>query len=72
LLGEEGHGSSNSSSEDRDEYISLEGLKQMVLKLNAVVDQLSKPPPPDQRGNDDTVTAGLGIKRVDLLKMMID
>jgi len=57
-----------STREDGDEYISLEGLKLMVSKLNAVVDQLSKPTATDPL----TSTTGLGIKRVDLLKMMID
>ncbi|OAV97349.1 hypothetical protein PTTG_07222 [Puccinia triticina 1-1 BBBD Race 1] len=61
--------------ENRDEYISLEGLHHMISKLNAIVDQLSKPTPVGQQQDSRTTNnpiTGLGIKRVDLLKMMID
>ncbi|KAA1113574.1 hypothetical protein PGT21_033746 [Puccinia graminis f. sp. tritici] len=71
----EREGEEDGGEESRDEYISLQGLQHMISKLNAIVEQLSKPMPPgqdqDSRASNHPIS-GLGIKRVDLLKMMID
>ncbi|KAI7944372.1 hypothetical protein MJO28_011900 [Puccinia striiformis f. sp. tritici] len=74
-LEREAEGDNSDVDGNGEEYISLEGLKQMISKLNTIVDQLSKPASSGQDHDSRTTNhpiTGLGIKRVDLLKMMVD
>ncbi|KAH9457597.1 hypothetical protein Pst134EA_021471 [Puccinia striiformis f. sp. tritici] len=74
-LEREAEGDNSDVDGNGEEYISLEGLKQMISKLNTIVDQLSKPASSGQDHDSRTTNhpiTGLGLKRVDLLKMMVD